>query len=356
MSTRRRQAVAPSRAARAGRSVDRRPSPAAAADPPQDRPGDFESLLRATAAIGASRTMRDVAEILRAQVARILAGDDRRTDVYLGRAGAMRLFPEANARKADLKPAGGDALVEKALQRRRPLSPSRGDRQARLVLPLVSRREPWGYVDVRARRLKLPGTEETAYLQVLADTAATVLENAYLRRSTSVRSVTDSLTGYYSRWYFYDRLYSETARARRYCQPLSAVVFEIDDFEEFVKQRGEAAGTYLLRAVSRLFRGSLRDKVDLPYRCGGARFALLLPNTPCSWEGAALVAERLRSMLEVTDFRNDDDEVLGRFTLSAGVAGFPSQCDDADELAAAAEHALRAARRAGKNAVRVYRE
>ena len=100
----------------------------------------------------------------------------------------------------------------------------------------------------------------------------------------------------------------------------------------------------------------MRHKVDLAYRCAGARFALLLPNTPCSKEGAALVAERMRDMLEVTDFRTGEDEYLGRFTLSAGVAGFPAQCDDADELAAAAEEALCEAKSTGKNRVKIYRE
>jgi diguanylate cyclase (GGDEF)-like protein len=325
------------------------------ADPRRTRSRGFESLLQATGAIAACRTVPDVADALRTEVTRVFDGSDRRIDVCLGQRGALRLYSGAGARKTDPDHVQPDAIAEKALRRRRPAWTGR-DEPARLVVPLVSRNESWGYLDMRAPSQELPGRAEVAYLQLLANSAATVLENAYLRHTIGSQSMTDGVTGYYSGWYFHERLNSETARARRYGQPLSAIIFEVDDFEEFVEARGVAAGTCLLRAVSRLLKGSLRQKVDLPCRCGPARFALLLPNTPCSWDGAALVAERLRGTLEVTDFRTSDDEFLGRFTMSAGVAGFPSQCDDADELAAAAEEALREARRAGKNTVRVYRE
>jgi diguanylate cyclase (GGDEF)-like protein len=248
-----------------------------------------------------------------------------------------------------------DAIAEDALRRRRLVwvCPKGA---IRLVIPLLSRNEPWGYVDVQARRSSPPGEQDAAYLQSLANAAAAALEIACLRRSIGSEAMTDSVTGFYSGWHFFERLHSETARARRYGQPLSVIFFEIDDFDEFVEERGQAKGTYLLRAVSRLLRGSMRHKVDLAYRCAGARFALLLPSTTCSKDGAALVAERMRDMLEVTDFRTSEDEYLGRFTLSAGVAGFPAQCDDADELAAAAEEALADAKAAGKNRVRIYHE
>ena len=99
----------------------------------------------------------------------------------------------------------------------------------------------------------------------------------------------------------------------------------------------------------------MRQRVDLICRYGGATFALLLPNTTCSPAGAPIVAERLRATLEATEFKTESGQLIGRFTLSAGLAGFPAQSDDADELAAAARQALAEARRAGKNRARVYR-
>lgn len=323
----------------------------------------LDSLLRATGAMSVSKNVHDVTEILTTEITSVLAETDCRIIVCLGHAKPARRRAGGRARE---NPGGAqpesaptdaltDALAERALQRRRLVSAAR-DGRMRLVIPLLSRNEPWGYVDVQYRRSSPPAEQETAYLQSLANSAAAALEIAWLRRNVGSEAMTDSITGFYSGWHFHERLCSETARARRYGQPLSAIIFEVDDFDEFVEDRGQAQGTYLLRAVSRLLKGSMRHKVDLAYRCGGARFALLLPNTPCSKDGAVLVAERMRGMLEVTDFRTGDDEYLGRFTLSAGVAGIPTQCDDADELAAAAEEALCEAKSAGKNRVKIYRE
>jgi diguanylate cyclase (GGDEF)-like protein len=325
--------------------------------PPQS--ATLDSLLRAITAMSAAKNVHDVTEILTEEITRVLAETGCQIIVCLGHAKPARrptgARPRENPGRAQPESAPTDTLADKALQRRR-LTCADRDGRMRLVIPLLSRNEPWGYVDVQSRRASPLAEEDAAYLQSLANGAAAALEIAWLRRNVGSEAMTDSVTGFYSGWHFYERLHSETARARRYNQPLAAIVFEVDDFEDFVEERGQAKGTYLLRAVSRLLRGSMRHKVDLAYRCTGARFALLLPNTPCSKDGAALVAERMRNLLEVTDFRTGEDEYLGRFTLSAGVAGFPAPCDDADELAAAAEEALCEAKSAGKNRVRIYHE
>ena len=351
----------------------------------------LDRLLRATRAIGASRNAREITEALRTEMAHILAGADCRIDVHLNTEKMPECLPNAVAGDTAAPTPNAtmalDPIAARATQRGRPVRTDAGGEHVRLVIPLLSKDEPWGYVDVRARRLRAPDKEETAFLQLLADRAAATLESACLRGSLADQGITDRVTGFYSHSYFFERLRSETVRARRYRQPLSVVAFEIDDFEEFVSRYGQAVGVYLLRAISRLLRGSMRQRVDIASRYHGARFALLLPNTPCSTSGAALVAERLRDMLEATEFRNDDDQSFGNFTLSAGVAGvpqqagdaagnggaapksagpsattprgaggggFPSQCDDADELAAAAEKALALAQHTGGNRVKIY--
>lgn len=333
----------------------------AASRPPEAsrrRPPGPERLLRATRAIGASRNAREITETLRTEVSHILAGADCRVDVHLDTEKMLECLPTALAGDTGAPTHHAsmtlDPIAERAIQRGRLVRTQAGGEHVRLVIPLLSKDEPWGYVDVRARRLRPPDKEETAFLQMLADSAAATLENACLRGSIGDQGITDRVTGFYSLSYFFERLRSETVRARRYRQPLSFVAFEIDDFEEFVSRRGQVVGVYLLRAISRLLRGSMRQRVDIACRYHGGKFALLLPNTPCSTYGAALVAERLRDMLEATEFRNDDDQSLGHFTLSAGVAGFPSQCDDADELAAAAEKALTLAQHTGGNRVKIY--
>jgi diguanylate cyclase (GGDEF)-like protein len=316
----------------------------------------LDRLLKATRLIGVSRNARELTETLKTEMVNVLAGADCRIDVHLDTEKMLSCLPNAvvgdDGASAQRTTMALDPVAQRAIQRGVPTSAAGGE-PLRLVIPLLSKGEPWGFVDVRASRLRAPDKEEAAFLQLLADSAAATLERVCQRGSVADQGITDGVTGFFSRPYFLERLRSETVRARRYRQPLSAVVFEIDGFEEFVSRRGQAVGMYLLRAVGRLLKGSLRQRVDIASRFHGGKFALLLPNTPCSTSGAALVAERLRNMLEATEFRDDDDQSLGCFTLSAGVAGFPSQCDDADELAAATERALALAQRTG-NRVKIY--
>jgi diguanylate cyclase (GGDEF)-like protein len=311
-------------------------------------------LLRASQALGASQNVRQVAAVIRSATAHLIVGTDCHVDVFVGKAKEFRRIPDPGpAQPAMPASVAPDVLTKEALRHGRPTWSTGADQATRMVVPLLDGDRPWGYIEVRA--LRPPTSSEAAGLRLLAHSASTALETAHLRRAKAARPLVDEITGFHSRWYFHERLYEETARARRYGQPLSAVMFEIDDFEQFVERRGQAAGTYLLRAVARLLKGSMRQRVDMVCRYNGAKFGLLLPNTSCSGNGAGLVAERLRATLEATEFKTEGGELVGRFTLSAGMAGFPSQSDDAEELAAAADTALARARRTGGNRTRVYR-
>jgi len=313
-------------------------------------------LLQATEALGACQDVRELAAVLKSATARLIVGNDCVIDVFVGKAKAFKRVPDGDsAQRTKMETVAPNALVQAALRRACPGWSAGADHVAHLVVPLLDRGRAWGYVEVRALELQPPTDNEAACLRLLAHSASTALENARLRRAKAARPLVDEITGFHSRWYFHERLYEETARARRYGQPLSAVMFEIDDFEQFVERRDQATGTYVLRAVARLLKGSMRQRVDLVCRYSGAKFGLLLPNTTCSGSGAGLVAERLRATLEATEFKTEDGEFVGRFTMSAGMAGFPSQSDDAEELAAAADAALAQARSAGCNRTRVYR-
>jgi diguanylate cyclase (GGDEF)-like protein len=159
------------------------------------------------------------------------------------------------------------------------------------------------------------------------------------------------VSGLFSRWYFFERLYAEVARARRYRQPLARVVAELDRGDETAASRGTGFRDAALIAVARLVLSSLRDKVDVACRLGGERFALLLPNTPPGPDAAGLVAERIRARVAGTHLSDDEAGDLGRFTMSLGVAGYPDAAEDADELVVTAEAMLEAARAAGGDRV-----
>src|SRR5207248_7992186 len=128
--------------------------------------------------------------------------------------------------------------------------------------------------------------------------------------------------------------------------PLAIVITDLDDFKEINARFGHPAGDIVLREFARTLQDGIRD-IDLASRWGGEEFVLLLPGTDVS--GAVNVAERIRQALEARLVLSGAGEPIA-VTASFGVAGFP-EAVSAQGLLAAADGALYAAKRGGKNRV-----
>lgn len=150
---------------------------------------------------------------------------------------------------------------------------------------------------------------------------------------------TDGLTGLANRRAFDEQLRDLLARAERRRTPLSLILFDLDHFKRVNDQFGHPAGDQLLQEFARALTASVRE-AHLVSRVGGEEFAVLLPGA--NWEDGQRVATRVQERARQVG--------LGT-TASAGVAGFPSDADDAMELLRAADWALYAAKRAGRNCV-----
>ncbi len=316
-----------------------------------DRAGRLLALLDAGRGMTAALGVRETVAAVREEAVRLLPGVPCAATMVLRQDDGTYARVQPAASDADADPWRADAVARQAAELRRPEQARSADGRARLILPLVAGGRSLGYLELTAvlqRRFREP---EVELAMLLAAQTASALDHARAFRALESRSATDTVTGLYSRWYFYERLYAEVARARRYRQPLTLVVAELDGEEGLVQSRGPAFRDAVLAAMARLLQASLREKVDVACRLGGGRFALLLPNTPAGPAAAGLVAERVR--LTVAETRLIDDELgaLGRFTMSLGIAGFPEGAEDADELAAAAEAMLATACAAGGDRV-----
>ncbi len=314
------------------------------------------NLAESGRTLAATLDRRETLSCFSAAVARLLPGVEHEIDVWqhLEDGSFVRLAPDTGAPHgdghADEPP---DALALRAIGRRRPAQARTGAQTIRLVVPLVVAGDAAGYIDIHGRPLPRFTPDEMAVLQVLGDHVAVALEYERLGRSLQRQAAVDTVTGFFNRWYFYERLYSETARAARYKQPLSILLVAIDGFEEFVRERGPEASDAVLKAIVRLLTASLRRKVDVACVHGVGEFGLLLPNTEPFKHGAALVAQRLRAAIDGMELRNEDHELLGTFTLSVGIAGFPRHAEDADELSSCAAEALAQAQSLGGNRLQV---
>lgn len=159
----------------------------------------------------------------------------------------------------------------------------------------------------------------------------------------------DGLTGLYNHRYFQEQLVKDFARAQRYLQPLSCVLFDIDHFKQFNDTYGHQTGDIILKTMGELILGSIRES-DLAARYGGEEFALILYYT--TPEGALDVAERLCRV--VRDYEFDKGGELLHITISAGVATFPhATIHEPRKLIECADKALYKAKQNGRNRVEV---
>lgn len=162
-------------------------------------------------------------------------------------------------------------------------------------------------------------------------------------RTISQQAVTDELTGLYNRRYFNDKLAKAISASRRYNFPISIIMADIDKFKAVNDTYGHSTGDRVLKSYADILSKLVRTE-DVIARWGGEEFIMLLTHTSC--EGAAVLAERVRSTLELESQRIHSIIV----TVSQGVAQL-KEGEDAEALIHRADSALYRAKHEGRNRV-----
>ncbi|MDQ2797373.1 MAG: GGDEF domain-containing protein, partial [Actinomycetota bacterium] len=156
----------------------------------------------------------------------------------------------------------------------------------------------------------------------------------------------DPLTGLLNRLGFEETLAAELDRARRYGRPLSVVVGDVDHFKRINDASGHSAGDEVLRRPGAVLNASDR-RSDVAARIGGEEFAVLVPDTGA--RDAYALADRLCRQIRET-FAEEPHAV----TLSLGIATFPEHATETEDLLLAADDALYAAKRLGRDRAELY--
>ncbi|MCW2975860.1 MAG: hypothetical protein JWM06_1141 [Actinomycetia bacterium] len=158
----------------------------------------------------------------------------------------------------------------------------------------------------------------------------------------------DPKTGLYNARYFATTLASEIARAARFDRPMSLIMADLDLLRDINNSYGHLAGDAVLKGIAEIFRQQLRH-YDVPARFGGEEFSILLPETPP--EQAFEIAERIRRAVAEREFEVETATEPIRATVSLGVAAFPKDGVDANELIHQADLAVYRAKLQGRNRV-----
>ena len=139
-------------------------------------------------------------------------------------------------------------------------------------------------------------------------------------------------------------------RAQRLGSELSLLMMDIDSFKAYNDHFGHQQGDTCLSTVAQALAGMLKRPADVGARYGGAEFAAILPDT--SSGQARALAEAIREHVVALSLAHAPAVARPYVTLSIGVASVDQQrLNDASTLIAAADKALYAAKRAGRNRV-----
>jgi two-component system cell cycle response regulator len=179
---------------------------------------------------------------------------------------------------------------------------------------------------------------------------AAALSLAVVSRSQRLLQLatSDPLTGLFNRGYVDDRLAVELSRARRYGKRLTVAVIDVDRFKALNDAHGHPSGDLVLKKIGALLRDSFRQS-DTVGRYGGEEFVVILPETDV--DVAQRKLESLRESVASTPVALSTRGEEAQITISAGLASFPQDAEDAEELFALADERMFQAKKDGRNRV-----
>ena len=172
-----------------------------------------------------------------------------------------------------------------------------------------------------------------------------------LEKEVRELAIHDALTGLFNRHYLNERLDAEYSRAERAGHPISFLLMDIDHFKEVNDTYGHQAGDYALKTIAQIIMAQIR-KSDIACRFGGEEFMIILPDT--GPESAIQKADAFRKSISdrVYEFGGKEFSI----TISIGIAVYPVNGTENDQILSKADAALYEAKRAGRDQVILYSE
>ncbi|MBU1083467.1 MAG: sensor domain-containing diguanylate cyclase [Candidatus Omnitrophica bacterium] len=223
---------------------------------------------------------------------------------------------------------------------------TKDDTVSLMIKPLVVENNVLGILRVDSLVADDFNQHELRILDIIGELTAVALENARLYNQTEELAIKDSLTGLYVHRYFMERLEEEVKRALLGGRRFVLLMLDIDNFKEFNDKYGHVSGDVILRKIGRVL-SSKAAAGDVVARYGGEEFAFL--SLGSDKESGKKLAEEIRDKIEssVVTIRREQCKV----TVSVGIAAFPDDAKQKEDIIGEADKCLYRAKSEGKNRV-----
>lgn len=188
--------------------------------------------------------------------------------------------------------------------------------------------------------------EDEEKVSILGHQFSLALRRIKLYQEIEKTAITDSLTELCTRRYALERFKEEVRRSKIRKIKMSLLMIDVDFFKTFNDTYGHLTGDQILRELGAIIKENIRE-IDIAGRYGGEEFAIILPDT--DREGAQFAAERIRRAVEQAAIKVYDTTL--KVTVSIGIATFPEDARESEELTDKADSALYIAKKMGRNRV-----
>jgi diguanylate cyclase (GGDEF)-like protein len=217
-----------------------------------------------------------------------------------------------------------------------------------LLLPLFVGSELAGVVSLGHKRAGAHDAKRLVYARQLADQTATALANAQTIEENRVLAYYDRLTGLPNRLLFKERLEQAVIAARRHREPIATCVFDIDGLKRINDTFGRDVGDLLIKQVADRVRRFI-PAASLA-RIGGDQFGVLLTDLETVGDPARVAKRILDAIAE--PFSLPQQEAF--LTASIGIAMYPDDGLDVDDILRNADAAMCYAKDQGRNDFQFY--
>ena len=213
-----------------------------------------------------------------------------------------------------------------------------------ILVPLLSKHTHFGSLIVFSSRENISNSELN-FLGLFAKQIELAITIADLFQAVKEQAITDGMTGLYNRRYFEEYIKKEAIRAMRQNQKFTVIGLDLDHLKQINDTYGHNYGDIAIKTIAEVLKSNARS-IDIAARMGGEEFNLILPGVDI--EGGCIAAERIRKAIEAVEL-----EKIGHITASLGVATYPDQSDDLEELLELTDQAMYESKRNGRNRVTI---